>query len=130
MTNIYAYLLALVVFLGIDFFWLGVVAKGFYATQLEGLISPKPNWPAAFTFYGLFVVGLMIFVIAPGISAHSGLANWWRGSLFGFFTYATYDLTNLATLRNWPAKLTYVDLVWGTTLSTIVTLVTLAVFAH
>jgi uncharacterized membrane protein len=130
MHYLLVYLTAVLVFLAIDLVWLGTVAKSFYAEQLKGLISPRPNLPAAVIFYALFIVGLLIFAIGPGVAAHSGLADLWRGTLYGFFTYATYDLTNLATLRNWPLKLTLVDLVWGTTLTTIVTLVTLTVFAH
>jgi uncharacterized membrane protein len=130
MHYVLVYLVAAVVFVAIDLVWLGAVAKDFYATQLKGLLSPRPNLPAAFIFYALFVVGLLVFAVGPGVMAHSGLADWWRGTLYGFFTYATYDLTNLATLRNWPLKLTIVDLIWGTTLATMVTLVTLTIFAH
>ncbi len=130
MNYIYAYLVTLVVFLVIDLLWLGGVAKSTYESQLKVLMKPKPNLAAATVFYVLFALGLMIFVIHPAMSAHSGISSWWRGSLFGLFTYGTYDLTNLATLKGWPLKITLIDLVWGTVLTTLTTLAVLAVFAH
>jgi len=130
MHYVYAYLLTLVVFVGIDLLWLGGVAKSTYESQLKPLMKTKPNLPAALVFYALFALGLMVFVVHPAIVAHSGISSWWKGSLFGLFTYGTYDLTNLATLKNWPLKITLIDLAWGTLLTSMTTLVVLAVFAH
>ena len=130
MNYVYAYLVSLIVFVGIDLLWLGGIAKSTYESQLKALMKPKPDVPAAFVFYGLFALGLMVFVIHPAMAAHSGISDWWKGSLFGLFTYGTYDLTNLATLRDWPLKITIIDLVWGTLLTTMTTLVVLALFAH
>ncbi len=130
MNYFYAYLVTLVVFVGIDLLWLGGVAKSAYESQLKALMKPKPDLLAATVFYALFALGLMIFVIYPAMSAHSGISSWWRGSLFGLFTYGTYDLTNLATLKNWPLKITLIDLVWGTVLTTLTTLVVLTLFAR
>ena len=114
------YALTLGVFLAIDLLWLGVVARGFYRTQLRPLLSPKVNWPAAFVFYLLYVVGILIFAVLPALAAESlAVAAAW-GALFGFFTYATYELTNLATLKDWPLKVVLVDTAWGVVLCTVV----------
>ena len=114
------YALTLGVFLAVDLLWLGVVARGFYQTQLRPFLSPTVNWPAAFVFYLLYVVGIVIFAVLPGLAADSlALAAGW-GALFGFFTYATYELTNLATLKDWPLKVVLVDTAWGVALCTTV----------
>jgi uncharacterized membrane protein len=111
------YLIALPVFFAIDMVWLGLVAKGFYRRQIGFLMRDGFNWPAAVAFYLLFILGLVVFVIAPAMDRHSWLRALGYGALFGFITYATYDLTNLATLRGWPIVLTGVDLVWGAALA-------------
>ncbi|TVP77945.1 DUF2177 family protein [Thioalkalivibrio sp.] len=114
------YVLTLGVFLAVDLLWLGVVARGFYQTQLRPFLSPRVNWPAAFIFYLLYVVGILIFAVLPGLAANSlAVAAGW-GALFGFFTYATYELTNLATLKDWPLKVVLVDTAWGAALCTTV----------
>lgn len=114
------YLLTIPVFFAIDLLWLGVVAKKFYHNNLAPLLSPAVNWPAALAFYCIYIVGIILFAVKPGLAAGSlATAAVW-GALFGFFTYATYDLTNLATLRDWPLKVVFVDIVWGTVLCTLV----------
>ena len=114
------YALTLGVFLAVDLLWLGVVARGFYQTQLRPFLNPTVNWPAAFVFYLLYVVGILIFAVLPGLAADSlAVAAGW-GALFGFFTYATYELTNLATLKDWPLKVVLVDMAWGVALCTAV----------
>ena len=107
------YFITLVIFLGIDSVWLGLVAPKFYRTQIGHLMAEKANLPAAGVFYLLFVAGIVYFVVAPGMGLpmRDVLV---RGALFGLITYATYDLTNFATLRNWPLTVTVVDLAWGT----------------
>jgi uncharacterized membrane protein len=111
------FLVVLVVFFAIDLFWLGVVAKDLYSKYLGYLMAPQINWVAAITFYLLFIVGLMIFVLLPALDKQSLSHALIYGALFGFFTYATYDLTNLATIRDWPITITIIDLIWGTSLS-------------
>jgi uncharacterized membrane protein len=112
------YLLTVPVFFAIDLLWLGVVAKNFYQDNLAHLLSPDVNWPAAFIFYFMYIAGIILFAVKPGLDAGSlAKAALW-GALFGFFTYATYDLTNLATLREWPIKVVVVDILWGTLLCT------------
>jgi len=97
--------------------WLGVAARNFYTKQIGFLMTPKVNWAAAILFYLLFLAGLVVFVIAPAVEKDSWVRALLLGALFGLITYATYDLTNLATLRDWPLALTVVDLTWGTALA-------------
>jgi len=111
------YCIALPVFFALDMVWLGLVAKNFYAKQIGFLMKPNINWVAAILFYALFVAGLVLFVIAPALEKGAWERALLFGALFGFFTYATYDLTNLATLKDWPLSLTIVDLTWGMVLA-------------
>jgi uncharacterized membrane protein len=111
------YLIAIPVFLAIDLVWLGVVARRFYREQLGDLLRSETVWPAAIAFYLLFVLGLVVFVIGPAVDDGSLGAAIGFGALFGMITYATYDLTNLATLRDWPALMTAVDILWGAVLA-------------
>ena len=121
------FLIALPVFLAIDMLWLGVVARTFYRDQLGGLMRTEVNWVPALVFYLLFVVGLVVFVIGPAVDVGSIGQALWRGALFGLVTYATYDLTNLATLRDWPLTMTLVDLAWGSVLAASVASATYAI---
>jgi uncharacterized membrane protein len=113
------YLTTTVVMVVIDLVWLGVIAKPMYQAGIGHLMADNPNLVAALFFYALFPMGLMIFAILP----EAANAGWQRtallGALFGFFTYATYDLTNLATLKNYPLQLALVDILWGSLVSTI-----------
>lgn len=114
-----SYLTTTVVMVVIDMVWLGVIAKPMYQAGIGHLMAEKPNIAAAISFYALFPVGLMIFAILP----EAANAGWQRtallGALFGFFTYATYDLTNLATLKNYPLQLALIDILWGSIVSAI-----------
>ncbi len=121
--QVITYFISLVSFLAIDLTWLGPIANKFYKDNLNGLMSKKPIWSIAILFYGVFIFGLMYFVIVPSLSSGSYKTLVIRAALFGFITYATYDLTNLATLKNWPKSLTVVDLIWGAVLSTLVSLI-------
>jgi len=118
------YAIALPVFFAIDMVWLGLVAKNFYRDQIGFLMKSDINWAAAIVFYLLFVVGLVIFVIAPAIEKNSWVHALLFGALFGLITYATYDLSNLATLKDWPLLVTIVDLAWGATLAASVSTIT------
>jgi uncharacterized membrane protein len=117
------YSITLVVFFVIDMIWLGLVAKGFYSRHLGGLMSPKVNWIAAILFYLLFILGLLVFALRPALQEGSPVLALFYGALLGLISYATYDLTNLATLQNWPLIVTVVDLIWGTVLGGAVTLI-------
>ena len=114
------YLATLAVFFATDMVWLVFVARSFYKKYLGYLMAPTVNWAAAIIFYLLFIVGILAFVVLPGIKENSLPYTIFRAVLFGLITYATYDLTNLATVNNWPLLITLVDLVWGMVLSTIV----------
>ena len=118
------YLVAVVVFFAVDLVWLGVIAKNFYQKQIGFLLSPQVNWVAAISFYLLYIAGMIFFVIAPALSRGSWQTALLTGAFFGFITYATYDLTNLATLKDWPLLVTIVDLAWGTTLGASVSTIT------
>ena len=118
------YAIALPVFSAIDMVWLGIVAKKFYRNQIGFLMTPNINWLAAIIFYLLFIVGLVLFVVIPAIEKGSWMHALLFGLLFGLITYATYDLTNLATLKDWPLLVTIVDLAWGAVLAASVSVVT------
>jgi uncharacterized membrane protein len=111
------FLIALPVFFAIDMVWLVLVAKKFYNDQIGFLLKPDITWYAAIIFYLLFITGLVIFVITPAIEKNSWAHALIFGALFGLITYSTYDLTNLATMKNWPILVTVVDLIWGMVLS-------------
>jgi uncharacterized membrane protein len=110
------YGVAFVVFFFIDLFWLGVVSKGFYRRHLGAFLGPKIRWGAAVLFYLLYVAGLLVFVVRPALLRAAPLEALLFGALFGLICYATYDLSNMATLKDWPLVITVVDLVWGTVL--------------
>ncbi|HTY40225.1 MAG TPA: DUF2177 family protein [Candidatus Paceibacterota bacterium] len=110
------YLITLPIFFALDMVWLGLVAKSFYARHIGYLMRSDINWAAAVLFYLLFIAGLVVFVIAPSVEKSSWLQALLLGGLFGLIAYATYDLTNLATVKDWPLLVTIVDLVWGTVL--------------
>ena len=126
-TFLMLYGISVPVFFAIDMVWLGVVASNFYKTQLGSLMGDI-NWTAAIIFYVVFLVGLTFFAIYPAVLKNSLMTALMLGSLFGFFTYATYDLTNLATLKNWPLSVTIVDMVWGTILVASVSVMTVLIY--
>ena len=117
MQYVRIYLAAMAAFLAIDMVWLAVVARGFYRRQLGFLLAEQPNWWAAGVFYLLFVAGLLVFAIVPALQAGSLRRAVLLGGFFGLVTYATYDLTNHATVKNWPWIVTVVDMAWGTVLA-------------
>ena len=114
------YVCMLLAFFAIDMAWLGLVAREFYQKHLGFLLRADPNWSAAIVFYLLFVLGLLVFVVAPSLEAGSTRKVLVLGALFGLITYATYDLTNQATVKDWPWVVTVVDLLWGGILATLV----------
>lgn len=114
------YLITVPIFFIIDIIWLGYVARGFYRNNLAGFLSPNINWKAAIIFYLIYIAGILIFSVIPALEADSLQKAVIWGALFGFFTYATYDLTNMATLNNWPLKIVLFDILWGTFLGSAV----------
>ena len=111
------YFITLFIFLGMDSIWLGLVAPKFYRAQIGHLMAESPKLLAAGLFYLLFVGMLVYFVVEPSLRVGMTKGALIRGALFGLVTYATYDLTNFATLRDWPMLITVVDMIWGMTLT-------------
>lgn len=101
--------------------WLGLIAKNFYRNQLGFLMKSNINWLAAIIFYLIFIAGLVFFVLTPAIEKQNIIYGISIAAFYGLLTYATYDLTNLATLKDWPLIVTIVDIIWGMTLSILVT---------
>ena len=116
LTSLATYIAIFLTMFIIDMIWLGVVAKATYANAMGSLLSPSPNLWAAAAFYLLFPVGLLIFAVLPQADSPVWKAAL-MGALFGFFAYSTYDLTNLAVIKDWPLGLTFIDMAWGTLVS-------------
>ena len=114
-----AYAATIVVFAALDLLWLGLVAKSIYQQGIGHLMADRPNFMVAALFYAVFAMGLMVFAVAPGGSATAWNKTLLTAALLGFFAYATCNLTNLATLKNWPIGLSVLDMVWGTALSVV-----------
>ena len=111
------YFVMLFAFLFIDGLWLTLIASGFYQQYLGYLMSPTPNLVAAGLFYLLYIYAGLELVVRPGFATDNLKGTLARAALFGAACYATYDLTNLATIKDWPLIITVVDLIWGTTVS-------------
>jgi uncharacterized membrane protein len=118
MKYVYLYILTFIVFLAIDFVWLNWIAKNLYSEKIGHLLAENPNLIAAGVFYLLFVAASLVLAVLPGYEAQSLTKTIMLGAIFGMITYATYDLTNLATLKEWPLSVTIIDIIWGTSLST------------
>ncbi len=127
-TFLTLYVISVPVFFVIDMVWLGLVASNFYKSQLGHLMGDI-NWTAAIIFYLVFLVGLTYFAIYPAAMKGSVVTALTFGAFFGFFTYATYDLTNLATLRDWSLSVSIVDMIWGTVLGGSVAAMTVYVYS-
>ncbi len=112
----------------LDGIWLGAVAPAFYKKHIGYIMAEKPQWLAAGAFYIIFILGLTVFVIYPAWQDNLSIPKIaLRGALFGLVTYATYDLTNQATIKNWPAIVTIVDLLWGTFITLAVSVVSVSI---
>ena len=127
LTALIGYVTALVVFLAVDMVWLGIMAPRYYRPIMGDIVLATVNLPAAFVFYVIYPIGLLIFAVYPALKSGSLTTALIYGALFGFFTYATYDLTNQATLRNWTWSLTMVDVAWGSVLAAITAAITFLV---
>jgi uncharacterized membrane protein len=113
------YLAAALVMLALDMLWLSVIAKTMYQQAIGHLLAEQPRLLPALAFYCLYPAGLLIFAVLPQAVDPGWGKTLFMGALFGFFAYATYDLSNLATLKEWPVRLTLVDMIWGTVLSAV-----------
>jgi len=117
LTALIGYATTLVAFFVVDMVWLGIMAPRYYRPTMGDIALATVNLPAAAAFYVLYPIGLLVFAIYPALKSGSVTTALIYGALFGFFTYASYDLTNLATLRNWTWSLTLIDVAWGTILA-------------
>lgn len=108
-----AFVVLAVAFLVIDSIWLGVIAVDFYKATIGHLLAQKPDFTAAAIFYVIYLAGVVHFVVLPAVAKDSVVNATRQGALFGLVAYATYDLTNMATMRDWPLSVTLADLAWG-----------------
>ena len=122
------YLVAAAIFVVIDAVWIGVVANKFYKAQMGELLAKKPRFAPAVIFYALYIVAIIVFIVQPNLADGSIGVVIGQSALLGAAMYATYDLTNLSTLKNWPIKVTIVDMIWGTFITTLVSTLTFLLF--
>lgn len=122
------FVIAFIIFIIIDLFWLGLIAKDLYQREMGHLLKSNVNFTAAIIFYLIFVIALSVFVIVPGIEGESIVKVILLGALFGFASYATYDLTNYATIEGFPLKMVIIDLIWGSSLGTLTSLLTFLIY--
>lgn len=127
MQFLYLYLISVPIFVVCDLTWLGLIARDFYQDKL-GYLLGEINWLAAAVFYILFLLGLAYFAIAPAVASGSLIKAIFLGAFFGLVTYATYDLTNQATIKDWPLIVTIVDIVWGAVLGALVSSITFLIY--
>ncbi|WP_218940288.1 DUF2177 family protein [Denitrobaculum tricleocarpae] len=123
MIYLKAYFAALATFLVVDGLWLGVVARKFYASQMGSLLRDNVNFLAAGGFYVFYVGGIVFFAVAPALADGSWKTAALRGAVLGLLAYGTYDITNLATIKDWPLTMSLVDMAWGTFLTAMVAVV-------
>ncbi len=107
------------VMVALDFVWLGYIAKSTYQEGIGHLMAAKPNIAVAVVFYLIYAAGVMLFAVLPNEAVPGWTKTVATGALFGFMAYATYDLSNLATLRDWPVSLAAIDIAWGTFISAV-----------
>jgi uncharacterized membrane protein len=114
------YFLFLVSFVAVDMLWLLVIAKKIYQDEMGNLMASEPNLVAGFAFYVLYAIGVCVFVIMPALSKQSWFDAVLYGAMFGFFCYMTYNLTNLSVVRDFPMRLVFIDMAWGTLVTAVV----------
>ncbi|KRB86147.1 hypothetical protein ASE00_05270 [Sphingomonas sp. Root710] len=112
-----AYIATLAVFAAVDFVWLTQVGPGLYNPLIGSILAMRPRLEPAVIFYLLYIGGLLYFAVLPGLNGAGWRGALTKGAIFGFMAYATYDLTNHATLVVWSTKITILDMLWGTFLS-------------
>lgn len=112
-----AYLATLTVFLGLDYIYLTRVARRLYSEHLGDMLLEKPRLGAAAVFYALYVAGVVVLVVLPALKSSHAATAVLQGALVGLLAYATYDMTNYATLRNWPLSVALIDIAWGAVLT-------------
>lgn len=112
-----AYLGTAAAFAAIDFVWLTNMTDRLYKPVIGSILAPQPDLVAAVIFYVIYIGGIVFLAIAPALKAGSWARASLNGAVLGFVAYATYDLTNQATLVVWSTTLTVIDIAWGTTLT-------------
>jgi uncharacterized membrane protein len=115
-----AYVASLVVLCAGDFLWLGALAKEFYQREIGALMLARPNFAVAALFYAMYAAATLYFAIVPALADGGWTRAALNGALLGLCAYATYDLTNLATLKGWSMSIVIVDIAWGTALTAII----------
>lgn len=114
------YVISAIVFFAIDLVWLTFATKRIYQPYLGSLLAESPKLGVAAGFYLLYVVGVLALAVVPGLREGALVGALWRGALLGALAYATYDLTNLATIQGWAWQVSVIDIVWGTMLTGVV----------
>ena len=117
MRYLAAYLAAALVMGGLDYLWLTTMMGPLYQKVLGPIMAPEPNMKAAIAFYLIYLLGILWFAVRPALATGDWRIAALNGALFGFFAYATYDLTNMATLKVWSLQLTLIDIAWGAVLT-------------
>lgn len=117
MTYVVSYISSAIVFFGLDFVWLAYVSPAFYRSRIGDLLLAQPNFTAAGAFYLLYVAGIVYFAVIPALQGGSWTTALVSGAFLGLIAYGTYDMTNLATLKNWSVSVSVVDMLWGTFLT-------------
>ena len=124
MKYLFIYLIATAIFFGMDMLWLGLIAKNFYRQKLGFIFTGEVRWAAAVIFYLIYIGGILYFAIQPGLNGGGWQIALLNGALFGLMCYATYDLTNMATIKQWPLVVVAVDIIWGMVLTGTVSVLT------
>lgn len=119
MKFLIAYLVTAIVFLVIDYIWLGIVMKDYFQTQLSHLMADEVNLSIAALFYLFYAAGVVFLCINPALETGNWSKALINGAVLGFLAYGAYDITNMATLRDWPITMSIIDISWGTGLTAI-----------
>jgi uncharacterized membrane protein len=117
MKYILLFLITTLIFFAVDMLWLGIIAKNFYRDKLSFIFTGEVNWAPAIIFYLIYIAGILYFSILPGLDGGNWKMVLLNGAILGFLCYATYDLTNMATIKQWPLIVVFVDIAWGTVLT-------------
>ncbi|MDN2568398.1 DUF2177 family protein [Aquibium sp. A9E412] len=129
MKYLYAYAIAFAIFLVVDLIWIGVIAKNLYNNRIGDILLDSPRWGVAAVFYLLYIGGLIYFAVAGAMATGSVAQAAANGALFGFFTYLTYNATNLAVMKGYDPLVTVIDTAWGTAMGAAVASGTVAILA-
>ena len=127
MKLLWVYLISTVIFFAIDMLWIGLVARSFYREKLGYLLADQPNWTAAIIFYLIYIGGILFFAVVPALRDQSWTIALLNGAVLGLLCYATYDLTNLATVDRFPLVVVIVDILWGIFLTASVSTITFVI---